>query len=465
MAPIPVGNVPAGLCCSFAVMSSPNPLFRAEVLQAQQAHWLGGIRIASRPRHTLVVGVALVLGAALLAFALLGQATRKARVAGVLMPGDGVLALSSPQPGRVARLLVREGQTVQAGQLLAVLHTGGATQQGDTATLVAQSLQARKDGLAAEQRAAAAQAQQRQTALADRTRSLQTDITQAEGELESARQRSALAAKSVARQQQLAHEGFVSAAQVQTQQETLLDVQMRERNAQRNLEGLRREAQGVQADLHAVATQLQAQRAQFEQSAALLTQQEAENGARAEWTLTAPKAGTVAAVLARDGQVLPAGQTLLSLIPGGGRAKASPLQAELYAPSRTAGFIAPGQSVWLRMQAFPYQKFGMAQGQVTTVSRTPVAPQDLPAGMAQALLAAAGANEPLYRVTVALASQSLAAYGQAQPLRPGMTLDADVIQERRAIWEWVLEPLLAAQARWKIPSQNINTASPGGGSV
>jgi len=78
-------------------------------------------------------------------------------------------------------------------------------------------------------------------------------------------------------------------------------------------------------------------------------------------------------------------------------------------------------------------------------------PQDLPAGMAQALMSAAQAQEPLYRITVALQRDSVQAFGQAQPLKAGMVLNADVVQDRRAIWEWVLEPLLAARKRWQIP--------------
>lgn len=100
----------------------------------------------------------------------------------------------------------------------------------------------------------------------------------------------------------------------------------------------------------------------------------------------------------------------------------------------------------------PYQKFGMLSGQVREVGRTPVMPQDLPGGMAQTLLTAAQAQEPLYRITVALQAQGLQAFGRPQPLKAGMTLDADVIQDRRAIWEWVLEPLLAARRRWQIPT-------------
>jgi membrane fusion protein len=123
------------------------------------------------------------------------------------------------------------------------------------------------------------------------------------------------------------------------------------------------------------------------------------------------------------------------------------LVAALFAPTRTAGFIQPGQEVWLRLAAYPYQKFGLAKGRVLKVSGTPIAPQDLPHGQGTALMASTQSKEPLYRIQVELASQHVMAFGQAHSLRPGMTLDADVIHDVRGIWEWVFEPLLAIHAR------------------
>jgi membrane fusion protein len=123
------------------------------------------------------------------------------------------------------------------------------------------------------------------------------------------------------------------------------------------------------------------------------------------------------------------------------------LIAALFAPTRTTGFIQPGQEVWLRLAAYPYQKFGLAKGRVLKVSGTPIAPQDLPHGQGTALMASTQSNEPLYRIQVELASQHVMAFGQAHSLRPGMTLEADVIHDVRGIWEWVFEPLLAIHAR------------------
>ena len=105
------------------------------------------------------------------------------------------------------------------------------------------------------------------------------------------------------------------------------------------------------------------------------------------------------------------------------------------------------QAVRLRYQAFPYQKFGAQSGRVLQVSRTPLAPAELaqlnlPAALSQGL-----ASEPLYRITVSLDRQSVAAYGQEQALAAGMQLDADVLLERRRLIEWIFEPLLSLAQR------------------
>lgn len=124
------------------------------------------------------------------------------------------------------------------------------------------------------------------------------------------------------------------------------------------------------------------------------------------------------------------------------------LSAHLYATSRTIAFVQPGQPVRLRLAAYPYQKFGMARGEVASVSRTPLSGGDLPGGgPASALTSGRLGDEPVYVVTVALEKQSVEAAGRSQPLQAGMTLEADVTQERRRIWEWMLEPALAASSR------------------
>ena len=441
------------------------PLFRAEALQARQAQWLGSVRIGHNPRFALVAWVSLALGAALIAFAAWGQIARKARVPGLLVPALGTLQLSAVAPGVLAERRVAEGDVVQAGQVLFVLATDRLTTEGPAAALVAASLQQRRGSLQAERGAREQQARQRQQVLADRARALDTERAQAEQEAAFAERRVALARKSVERYSQLVIEGFVADVQAQGKQEELIDLQARAEGAKRNAAALAREQQALLSERAATASQWATDSAQLDRAAAALEQESVEVESRKSVAVTAPQAGTVTALHLPLGAGVQAGQTLATLVPAtdaGSAAQAAPLEAHLYAPSRTAGFIQPGQPVWLRYAAYPYQKFGMAPGRVASVGRTPVNPQDLPAGQASALMQAAQSQEPLYRIGVVLAAQTIEAYGQAQPLKPGMTFEADVVQERRAVWEWLLEPVLATAARVKGLSEVPTSSRPGG---
>jgi membrane fusion protein len=186
--------------------------------------------------------------------------------------------------------------------------------------------------------------------------------------------------------------------------------------------------------------------ATLDRSMAQLEQERAEAEARREIVVVAPHDGTVTAIHAVVGAKADTGTPLLSIVP-----PASRLEAHLYAPSRAIGFVHPGQRVLLRYQAYPYQRFGHYEGVVAAVSRAALSPTELPAQLAGLTsltgVAAGAAAEPIYRITVSLASQTVTAYGAEVPLQPGMTLEADVALERRRLFEWVLDPLYAVTGR------------------
>jgi membrane fusion protein len=309
------------------------------------------------------------------------------------------------------------------------------------------SLSQRRAALQAERLSAIAQAHHRDTSLAGRLRNMSIEQQQAHDELKALQSRLALARRTVERFEQLLADGFVSAVILQQKHEELLELGLRERAAQRGLTTLTRDAQAVRAEQTAGSTALRVQLAQLDRQQSALDQESIEVNARSEVTLLAPRRGAISSLSLHAGQNVQAGQTLVTLVPRTSLGTPSPLEAHLYAPSRTVGFVEPGQSVWLRYAAYPYQKFGMAHARIVSVSRTPINPQDLPAGHAQPMLQAARSHEPLYRITATLASQVIQTYGADHNLRPGMALDADVIQDRRAVWEWLLDPLLATASR------------------
>ncbi len=367
-------------------------------------------------------------------------------------------------------LPVSEGQTVAAGDVLLVLHSEHLSLLGgvaaDTTNRVAQQIETRKQTLDTERNLRELQRTQREQVLTDRIRSLNAERRQAEEERALQQRRVQLAKTTLVRNEQLAQDGFVSTAQVQTKQEELIDADAHLKSLERSSLALERDLQTMSGERADLAAQLKTQLNQLDRSRASLEQEATENAVRQTTAVTAPFAGIISALNLQPGQAVQAGQTLATLVPAAlsnGALVAAPLQAQLFAPSRTAGFIAPGQAVYLRYAAYPYQKFGLYAGHITGVSATPFAPSELPPNISQQLASQTGSNQALYRINVKLNDQGINAFGQTIALKPGLTLEADVLQERRKVWEWVLEPIVAARQQMKVLNADPNLAAPRGG--
>ncbi|WP_431265734.1 HlyD family secretion protein [Roseateles chitinivorans] len=412
----------------------------------------------------------------LLAFAGLGRIARKVTVPGLVVSPAGSIQVVAPVSGTIRGLHLADGDAVRPEQPLFSISAAKSSRNGTTGVLVAREIATRGRSLADEAAAQQALAASRLGSLRARQVSQRAEIGHNDAESVLLNRRIELAAGSVRRFESLAQDGFVSSMQVQQRQEELLDLQARLESVARSRAALERGVLEIDGEIDALDAQRAAERAQFERQRALIAQESAENDERREVLVAAPIRGSIGALTLHDGQAVREGQVLLTLVPEDAQAVAPAdvsadvqtearadtegqdgpdrqdrggrqtrlLEVELFAPSRAVGFVAPGQSVRLRLAAFPYQKFGMQRGRVTAVSRTPLAADELPAGQAAALMQATRSNEPLFRIKVRLASVSVRAYGTRFPLRPGMALEADIQQEYRAIWEWMLEPLFAA---------------------
>ncbi|MCU0968990.1 MAG: HlyD family secretion protein [Rubrivivax sp.] len=403
-------------------------LFRPEALEAQRQGWLGGVQIA-RPPSLALLTVAVVVFALLLVAFVVGTAyTRKATVAGVLVPDRGLIRIVPVAAGTLIERRVTEGQAVQAGDVMFVIAVERPLLDEPAQSLVQRSLDERERSLRDAARQQQALAETRRGALERRLQAIEVERLQVEAESALLRQRLAGAEQSLARFEALAGESFVSPAQVQARREELLSLQAQALALARQQATLAREAAELDGERRELPIAARGALAGIERDLALLSREAAEQGAERRFVVRAPQAGTVTALLAEPGQSVSAASALAGLVPAG-----SALQAHLYAPSSAVGFLREGQEVRLRLEAFPYQKFGQIDGRVVQVSRTPLAAAELDALPLPARPAEAG--EPLFRITVALGDD------RQLPLVAGMRLQADVHLERRRLAEWMLAPL------------------------
>lgn len=417
------------------------PLFRPQAVTARNTGWLGTIRIAQPLGDAFCAAVAVLVIALIVAFAWFGTYTRRATVPGLLEPVGGVLRLTTPTTGTVETLRLVEGRHVAAGETLVVLSGERRSSSGDTQGLIATQLDARRTTLERDRRLSDERNAARIRATRERLDAIDGELMHVglEGALLAARE--AIAQKNVDRFDELARTGFMSPLQAQARQDEALVVRAQRENARRVEASLRRERIGLAGQLADSRLQAEGESLALSRSVAALDQERTENEARRSTVITAPFAATVTGIAVQVGQQVAGGTLLATLIPDG-----AVLEARLFASARQVGFVETGQRVRMRYAAYPYQKFGMGEGVVTAVEQSPYAPQELPAHVASLVGSPLG-GEPVYRIAVALDRQTIDTYAKPQALRSGMAFEADVLQDRRRLHEWLFEPIYGLVGR------------------
>lgn len=439
-----ISTFPAGAAHAGAERADvASPLFRSEAIAAKQTQWLGTVMLAPRASHRLFALVGLLATLAIVGLLVFASYTRTARINGWLLPEQGVVRVFAPRPGMVSGLHVKEGARVRKGDRLFSLsdelHSAvlGAT-QGQVMLRLAERLAS----LTEERKQLQRLLEQQDRAFANRVAALRSEQEQIDREIKLLRARVAIAGRSEALHREQFKAGFISDMRLQLVQSESLEQRARLGALERNRLVAIRERESIEAERTDLPFKLGKDSAILERSIAQLEQEHAEAEARREIVVTAPQDGTVTAIHAVLGARADLATPLLSIVGPDAR-----LEAHLYSPSRAVGFVRPGQRVLLRYQAYPYQRFGHYEGVVASVSRAALSPGELPpqlASLAGSNGAAAGsAADPMYRITVDLASQAVTAYGAQVPLQPGMALEADVALERRRLYEWVLDPMYA----------------------
>ena len=410
------------------------PLFRRESLEARQMAWLGRPTLALGLPATMASAMAFVLLLACVALISFGAYARRINLTGVLLPSSGLIKISAPAGGWIQSIAVRDGDRVVSGALLYVVNVDTTTSSGETQQKVLQALAAERQVLA-EQIArktpmrAAAKKEVEQT-----VDNLQAQIAQKEQQIAV---QDAFVRKlegDFARYTQMLSQHLTTQSELQIRQ----DAWMRGRNELEALktEVLRLRGQLIEAEYKLATNDMRISNeiATLRSKVAELDQQVAASEAHRSIAIRAPGAGTVTAIIGHPGQVVRTGSLLLTIVPGNDR-----LQAKLLAPSRSIGFVRPGERVLLRFSAFPYQKFGQYWGTVVDVSHAALPPDEVRDLLSEPRDQPQGDN--FYPVTVRPDRSDVVVYGRPEPLQASMRVDAYVLLDKRPLYQWILEPL------------------------
>lgn len=413
-------------------------LYRREALEHHTDRLHGDVLLLPRFSHSLLIIVLLLWCLAVIVWLVSSSYARKETVAGWLEPPNGVIRVYAEDTGIIKQVLVKEGDTVVADQPLIIVNGDRILADGDhLENRLLEEYENQRRLLTEQLTRTTSIYQSREQDIAQRIAAAGQDLQLLDEQLVTLNKRHDLIRTQVERYRTLRREGHVSSLEFDnaTAQELGLrsdrQALLREQVKQRNLiQQLQTEQQLLPQENANTIDQLRARLSDIAQQVAQL------HGQRAH-IIKASRAGVVNNLQAREGQQAYSGTSipLLTLIPVD-----TQLLIQLLIPVSSAGFIGSGQSLDIRYDAFPYQKFGLYRGEVVSISETILLPNEL-------LTAPVAIQEPVYRVTATLSQPTVQAYGKDFPLKPGMTLSADVRLHERSLLQWLLEPIYSLKGR------------------
>ena len=415
-------------------------LFRKQVLERTSSSEHYTIIVAHSRRNWIALAVTAVLITALLGVVVFGDVSKKARVTGIIVSGNGSATVSSPISGALSKMLVSEGQLVKPGDILFEVSADNMTNTGSATDAVKQRIAARRRALFQQAEAIKAESQHHTDEILVKIAGARRTASSLDQKLLNTKQLLLIAQKKIDRVTTLAEQGFYSTVQREEEEEKILSLKSSLNGLMEDREQMLTNIESLKAEAQAATFNSRSLLAQLDQASESLEQESVELDSRSLIRKIAIAPGRVANIAYGVGQYVVAGQSLLAIMPESGS-----LEVNLFVPSRAIGRIRHGQKVSIRYHAFPYQQFGRRLGKISDIGSTPFAPTELPVSVASTVIGYAQPSretkssipEGLYRIKVTI---DKSAEGVPLPLKPGMTLDADIIVGQVKVWQWMFEP-------------------------
>ena len=186
-------------------------LFRQEAIDALREKFLGEATIARPLPMWGLTLLAVSVAGLMITVAIWGQYTRRERVEGFLQLDVGPARVSIVDGGRIAELMVKEGQEVKEGAPMARISLDKSTASStSTSAAVTGELSQRRGSLEKEQEQIKELAEQQLQQVKKRISALESEVKQIDSEIKLQGTRTTSAKEQAQRFKQLAGEKFVS---------------------------------------------------------------------------------------------------------------------------------------------------------------------------------------------------------------------------------------------------------------
>jgi len=168
-------------------------------------------------------------------------------------------------------------------------------------------------------------------------------------------------------------------------------------------------------------------------------------------TLRAPIAGRVqSSIITNVGQVVASGQEIMRIVP-----EASGLEIEAYVRNRDIGFVSVGQEAVVKVESFPYTRYGAIKARVVRIAKDAIPEPDASAiegdpargSSAEGFAGAERTQNLVFPVVLRPDAATIMVDGVAEPLTSGMAVTVELKTGHRRVLEYLFAPLFEVASK------------------
>lgn len=411
-------------------------IFRKEVLKDKQPKWIGkALLIGGIPSGFIgLMTIFFLLG--LLSFLIFGSYTRRITVYGEVITSPRATNIFAVQKGVVSTCFVNIGDNVDKGQPLFLIDISHATEEGKVNIMMRKALEKQLEQI--NKIIKKLEINKKETIVSLQTQKQQYELAYSKSSdiLNSIAKGVDNAKSTMLDYQEYQKKGLVTKDQLNSQ----INVYYQQQTSYQNLynQHIQDSLQitKLESDIVITSIDFDNQISQYMFQSSDIERQLAEVDAGGTFVINSPVNGRIESLNVYEGQMIDEGNNLVQIIPN-----TDPIYyLILWLPNSNLPYIAIGDIINIRYDAFPHEKFGQFSGMIESISYVPSPLQEMASYSSSPVSNKTEVDESYYKVLVLLKQTHFSDQNKEMILTNGMRAQATLFLESRQLYQWMFTP-------------------------
>ncbi|WP_431224834.1 HlyD family secretion protein [Serratia sp. L9] len=411
-------------------------IFRPEVIENQKQKWKGKVLLKKGAPAWLIAVLSSLFVVVLCFLAYYFEYTRRVDVSGEVITYPHSINIYTPTQGYVKKSYVQIGDKVKQGDPLYEISTSRITRSGD---LTAKRKTALEDQIASIESIISKLKNSKEVTLLNLKGQLGQYIFSHEDTkklVASAREGVEHMRAGMSSYEKYREKGLITKDQLNNQR--FLFYQQQNGFQGLNSQSIQEELQisTIRSDILTQSASFDNQISEYEYQLSELKRKIVESDAEDAIIISAQITGVVESLSVTDGQMVNNGASLAKIRP----TEDVKYYLVIWLPNNSLPYIKKGDSVNIRYDAFPSEKFGQFPGRVNSISSIPVTNQEISEFNIPAVNNNGVVMDNYYKVLIAMKETEISDKGKQMNLSSGLKAHVIVFLESRPLYQWMFVP-------------------------